>query len=95
MIDPSEIAQQLSKSPKRSLVYELLNMVADPSWSNPRLMLLACTLPDSEVESAVTAYQSAVTSSPLYSTEQDRLYWLLTTMLLDFGRLESSFGTFI
>lgn len=95
MIDPSEIAQHLSRSPERSLVYELFQMVADLSWSNPHLMLLASTLPDSEVESVATEYRSAVTSSPLYSTAQDRLFLRLTMMLRESERLKDLFGAYI
>lgn len=83
----SEIARALSQNPKRSLAFSLLSLVAPLSWSNLRLMLLACTLPELVVESVASAHQSAVTSSPLYSGAQDGLFLLLTTITLGYEKL--------
>ena len=74
-------------SPERCLVFEALQMAAPLSFSNHHLTVLASILPESQVGSVVTAYRSAITSCPLYSTSQTELFLLLTTILQDENNL--------
>jgi len=83
MLVTSVTGPEGSLNPERYLVYELLQMEAPLSWSNPRLIALASMLPESQVASVVTAYRSAISSCPLYGPSLEVLSLLLTTILQD------------
>lgn len=80
-LELSAIALDLLQNPERYLAWELLSMADEQSLSNHHLMLLACLLPESEVDSLVSEYRSALSSSPLFGTKQMQLYLHLTTIL--------------